>query len=220
MLLTNPLQFIVNAIYLVPALLIGIIGHEVAHAAVAVARGDQTPRIEGRVSLNPQQHLDPFGTLAVFFIYFGWGKPLRINPYRLRGRLDAVLVWLAGPLASFLIAVAISIPLKAILTGHLLSVQFPLVQLILVVFYFNVLLAVVNLIPIPGLDGYNILAALFRRRFSKLFFDMDANRQVILLVAVLVLIFAPFFLGMSLFDYLYAPVAQGLLGTDVRPNGF
>ena len=220
MLLTNPLQFIVDAIYLVPALLIGIVGHEFAHAAVAVARGDQTPRLEGRLTLNPRAHLDPLGTIAVFFIYFGWGKPLRINPYRLRSRLDPVFVWIAGPVASFLIAIALSIPLKLVLSSGVLGLESPLVQLVLVAFYFNVLLAVVNVLPIPGLDGYNLLGALFRRRFSKFFFRMDTKRQVILLVVIAILIFAPFLLGMSVFDYLYTPVAQLLLGSGVRPAGF
>lgn len=220
MLLTNPLQFIVNAIYLVPALLIGIVGHEFAHAAVAVARGDQTPRLEGRLTLSPRAHLDPLGTIAVFFIYFGWGKPLRINPYRLRSRLDPVFVWIAGPLSSFLIAVALSIPLKLVFSSAIVGLDSPLVQLILVAFYFNVLLAVVNILPIPGLDGYNLVGALFRRRYSRLFYRVDTNRQVILLVVIVLLIFAPFLLGVSVFDYLYTPVAQALLGSGVRPMGF
>ncbi|TME48006.1 MAG: site-2 protease family protein [Chloroflexi bacterium] len=220
MLLTNPLQFVINAIYLLPALVVGIVGHELAHAAVAVARGDQTPRLDGRLSISPRQHLDPLGTIAAFFIYFGWGKPIRLNPYRMRTAWDPALVWLAGPLASFLIAIAISIPLKLLLTSGVLGLESPPVQLLLVAFYFNVLLAVVNIIPIPGLDGYHFLGALLRRRFSKLFFQLDSNRQVILLAVIVVLIFAPLLLGATVLDYLYAPVAQLLLGSGVRPIGF
>jgi Zn-dependent protease len=220
MLLTNPLQFVINAIYLLPAIAIGIVGHELAHAGVAVARGDQTPRLDGRLSINPQQQLDPLGTLAAFFIYFGWGKPMRLNPYRMRHYWDPALVWLAGPMASFLIAIALSIPLKLVLTSGLLSLQSPPVQVLLVIFYFNVLLAVVNLIPIPGLDGYNLLGVLLRRRFSKLFYRLDSNRQVILLAVIVVLIFTPALLGETILDYLYTPVAQLLLGSGVRPVGF
>ena len=220
MLLTNPLQFILNALYLVPALVLGIVGHELAHAAVAVGRGDQTPRLDGRLSLNPQQHLDPFGTLAVFFIYFGWGKPLRLNPYRMRRPLDPALVWIAGPIASFLIAAALAVPLRWLLSPSAAGIPSPIVQLILVAFYFNVLLAVVNIIPIPGLDGYQLLGALFRRRFSKLFYRLDSNRQVILLVAVVILLFTPALLGSTILDYLYAPFAQLLLGTSAKPAGF
>jgi Zn-dependent protease len=220
-LLSNPLQFIINAIYLVPALVLGLVVHELAHAAVAVARGDQTPRLDGRLSLDPRHHLDPLGTLVVFFIYFGWGRPLRLNPYRMRGSLDPALVWLAGPLASLLVAVALSIPLKLLLASGVLGFDSPPFQLILVAFYFNVLLAVLNLLPIPGLDGYNILGALFRRRYMKLFVGVDANRQAILLGVVLVVLFAPFVLGSaSIFDLFYDPVARALLGNSLRPSGF
>jgi Zn-dependent protease len=219
-LLSNPLQFIVNAIYLIPALVLGLVVHEFAHAAVAVARGDQTPRLEGRLSLDPRHHLDPLGTLVVFFIYFGWGRPLRLNPYRMRSRLDPALVWLAGPLASLLVAIALSIPLKLLLASGFVGFDSPPFQVILVAFYFNVLLAVVNILPIPGLDGYNLLGALFRRRNAKLFFWADTNRQAILLGVVLVLIFAPFLLGSSVLDLLYDPVARGLLGSSIRPTGF
>jgi Zn-dependent protease len=219
-LLTNPLQFILNALYLVPALVLGIVGHEVAHAAVAVRRGDQTPRLDGRLSFNPRQHLDPLGTLAVFFIYFGWGKPLRLNPYRMRRPLDPALVWIAGPVASFLIAIVLALPLRWLLSpaGH--GIPSPVVQLILVAFYFNMLLAVINIIPIPGLDGYHLLGVLFRRRFSKLFYRIDTNRQVILLVAVVILIFTPALLGATVFDYIYAPFGQLLLGSSAKPAGF
>ena len=221
MLLSNPLQFIINAIYLVPALVLGLVVHEVAHAAVAVARGDQTPRLDGRLSLDPRHHLDPLGTLVVFFIYFGWGRPLRLNPFRMRSSLDPALVWLAGPLASLLVAIALSIPLKLLLASGVIAFDSPLFQLILVAFYFNVLLAVVNILPIPGLDGYNVLGALFRRRYAKFFSQVDANRQAILLAVVLVVLFAPLVLGSaSIFDLLYDPIARVLLGGSLRPSGF
>src|ERR1700694_3796511 len=203
-----------------PALVLGLVAHELAHAAVAVARGDQTPRLDGRLSLDPRHHLDPLGTLVVFFIYFGWGRPLRLNPYRMHTRPDPALVWLAGPLASLLVAIALSIPLKLLLASRSVAFDSPVFQWILVAFYFNVVLAVVNIIPIPGLDGYNILGALFRRRYARFFFKVDANRQTILLVAVLVVIFAPFVLrSSSLFDVLYDPVARVLLGGSFPPIG-
>src|SRR5438105_14721551 len=106
------MQFVVNALYLIPALLIGLIGHEFSHAAVAVARGDETPRLDGRLSLDPSHHLDPLGTIAIFLIHFGWAKPVRINPGRMRHRFDPALVALAGPLTNLLIAVVLSMPLK------------------------------------------------------------------------------------------------------------
>src|SRR5207253_10085234 len=82
------MQFVINALYLIPALLVGLIGHEFSHASVAVARGDETPRLDGRLSLNPSHHLDPLGSIAVLLVGFGWAKPVRINPYRMRGRSE------------------------------------------------------------------------------------------------------------------------------------
>jgi Zn-dependent protease len=213
--LADPTQFIVTALYLIPALVVGIVAHELAHAAVATARGDQTPRLDGRLSINPRDHLDPLGTLAVFFIHFGWGKPMRLNPYRMRRLSDPALVWLAGPLASLLVALALSIPLKLLLASRFLDPASPPFQVVLVAFYFNVLLAIVNLLPVPTLDGYNLLAALFRRRFSKLFNRVDANRQIILVVVVLLIFFIP-----GLFDYVYDPVSRLLLGDVIRPAQF
>lgn len=215
MLLSDPQQFIINAIYLVPALILGLVAHELAHARVAVARGDQTPRIDGRLSLNPRDHLDPLGTLAIFFVHFGWAKPVRLNPLRMRTALDPALVALAGPLANFLIALALSVPIKIALSASVLDTGSPLWDIVLVAFYLNVLLAVLNILPIPGLDGYNLLAALFRRRYGKFFFQMDSNRQIILLVLILIIFFIP-----GVFDYVYDPVARLLLGVAVRPPGF
>src|SRR5438046_5134999 len=106
------MQFVVNALYLIPALLIGLIGHELSHAAVAVARGDETPRLDGRLSLNPSHHLDPLGSIAVLLVGFGWAKPVRINPYQMRGPFDAGLVTVAGPLANTVLAVVLSLPIK------------------------------------------------------------------------------------------------------------
>jgi Zn-dependent protease len=211
----DPYRFILNAIYLVPALVIGLVAHELAHAAVAVARGDQTPRLDGRLSLDPSHHLDPLGTIAVFFVHFGWAKPIRLNPYRMRSALDPALVALAGPFANLLIALLLSLPIKLALAGGFLDPASPPWALLLVAFYLNVLLAIINLLPLPMLDGYNLLGALFRRRFSKFFFRIDSYRQVILLVAVVVLLFIP-----GLLDVAYDPVAGFLLGAPIRPSGF
>src|SRR3989475_1257021 len=121
----DPMQFVINALYLIPALLVGLIGHELSHAAVAVARGDETPRLDGRLSLNPSHHLDPLGSIAVLLVGFGWAKPVRINPYRMRGPFDAALVAVAGPLANLVLAVLFSIPIKLGLNAGTFDVHGP-----------------------------------------------------------------------------------------------
>lgn len=216
----DPIQLIVSAVFLVPGLLLGLVLHEAAHAAVAVARGDQTPRLDGRLSLNPAHHLDPLGTIAVLLVHFGWAKPVRINPYRMRHRFDPALVAAAGPLTNFLIALALSIPLKLAFASGLgsnLQLTFAqsaveiLMTFAVVAFYLNVVLAVFNLLPIPPLDGYNLVATLLRRRFPVFFSRVDANSQVIGLVLLVLLFFVPPARAL-VFVPVYSAAGQWLLG--------
>lgn len=210
MLFGDPGQFIINALYLIPALLVGLIGHELAHAAVAVSRGDQTPRLDGRLSLDPSHHLDPLGTIAIFFIGFGWAKPVRINPLRMHSALDPGLVALAGPLANLFIAVLLSLPIKRAFNAGILDTTSPAWRLLVTAFFLNVALAVLNLLPIPPLDGYNFLASVFRRRFAEFFFWIDSNRYTIMLVFIVVVVLGGF-LGLSFLPFLYRPVANLIL---------
>lgn len=205
----DPTQFLINALYLIPALLIGLTGHEFAHALVAVARGDQTPRLDGRLSLNPSHHLDPMGTIAIFFIGFGWAKPVRINSMRLRSPLDGALVALAGPIANLVIAFLLAILIKLGIPGSFDPNSVPW-RFVWVAFSLNVILAVFNLLPIPPLDGYSFLSSLFRRRFPEFFFRIDSNRQMILLGFVLVLLVSGF-LGLNILRIISSPVIRFIL---------
>lgn len=216
----DPIQIIVSAIFVIPGLLLGLVLHEAAHAAVAVARGDQTPRLDGRLSLNPARHLDPLGTIAILLVHFGWAKPVRINPFRMRHRYDPALVALAGPLTNFLIALALSIPIKlAFASGMGTNLQLTFVQspvdilltFAVLAFYLNVVLAVFNLLPIPPLDGYNLVATLLRRRLPGFFARIDANSQVIGLALLVILFFVPP-VRAAVFAPVYAAAGQWLLG--------
>ena len=89
----------------IPGLIIAMVIHEYAHARVAVALGDFTPKLMGRLTLNPRAHIDPVGLLMLFLIRFGWAKPVVINPNNFRQpRRDDILVSVAGPLANLLTA--------------------------------------------------------------------------------------------------------------------
>src|SRR4051812_27134518 len=101
-LFTSPLSFFVAAI----ALLIAITVHEFSHALSADKLGDPTPRLQGRISLNPLVHLDPIGTLLILFVGFGWGKPVVFDPFNLKNpRKDAAIISLAGPASNFILAI-------------------------------------------------------------------------------------------------------------------
>jgi len=146
-------------IFIAIALVISLSVHEFAHALTAVKCGDPTPKYAGRLTLNPLAHLDPLGTLMIFVIHFGWGKPVPINQNNLRDpRWHMLLVSVAGPLSNFMLALFSAFLMKIFWQTPLLFGFFKtLTQL-------NIILLVFNLLPIPPLDGSKVLLALFPPR--------------------------------------------------------
>ncbi len=143
-------------------LLIAFTVHEFAHAWTADQLGDDTPRRNGRLSLNPLRHLDPLGTLMLLFAGFGWAKPVPINPSALERRTPAgtMLVSVAGPFSNLVLALLGSVPFKAgLLTAGLSGNSLiPTVADVLQVFVFiNLILLLFNLLPISPLDGEKVL---------------------------------------------------------------
>jgi Zn-dependent protease len=150
-LLTNPVLFISFII----ALLLAITIHEFSHAWMSNFLGDPTAKLSGRLTLNPFAHLDPFGTIMLFLVGFGWGKPVPFNPYLLRrgGKVAPLLIALAGPVSNFILAFALSITYRLLLPYYGNS---PLIDVLYVIIEINIILMVFNLIPIPPLDGSKI----------------------------------------------------------------
>jgi Zn-dependent protease len=151
-LLNSPILFI----SFIVALIVAISIHEFSHAWMANFLGDPTARLAGRLTLNPLAHLDPFGTLMLFLVGFGWGKPVPFNPYFLRrgGKAGPLLIALAGPISNFLLAIALSFTYRAL--SPLLGSSSLLVGLHVII-EINIILMVFNLLPIPPLDGSKIL---------------------------------------------------------------
>ena len=138
------------ALLFLPGFLIGLTIHEAAHAISAKWLGDRTAERMGRISLNPLRHLSPLGTLALFFIGFGWGKPVIVNLYNFKKpKLYYLLSSLAGPVSNLL--------LSAIALGILyLRPHWIVGWICMSVYFINAILACVNLLPIPPLDGSKI----------------------------------------------------------------
>lgn len=149
---------LIRFLYIIPAALIAIVFHEFAHGFVSYKLGDPTPKKEGRLSLNPLNHLDPAGTLCLVLFGFGWAKPVRIDSYYYKNKKwGIVLVALAGPLMNFLIAF-----ISALLVGITLKftpTYYGLIEFLTFLTLINIGLGVFNLLPFPPLDGSKVFAA-------------------------------------------------------------
>lgn len=194
---TDPLAFV----FLAAALILAISLHEFAHALAADLQGDRLPRAMGRVSLNPVRHLDPLGTLLIFLVGFGWGKPVEFRRQALASpRFGAAIVALAGPLMNLLLAVVGAFgAVWAVRSGNETLFLF-----FRTFFLINVLLAVFNLIPIPPLDGSRLLTIFLPPSKQHILFFLDRYGMVILLILLL-------FGGTVFLDRLIDPVAQFIL---------
>jgi len=148
--------FDVDMIFRIPALLIALTVHEYAHARVAVALGDPTPRFEGRLTLNPIAHLDPFGLIMLWLVQFGWAKPVSVNPRNFKnGRQGMMFVSLAGPGVNLITAfVAVII---FVILNHMGIREYWIMTTLRYICSYNVMFAVFNMLPIPPLDGSKVL---------------------------------------------------------------
>jgi len=148
-LFSSPLQFL----FVAAAILLGFTVHEFTHAYVADKFGDDTPRLMGRLTLNPAAHLDLVGTIFLLIAGFGWGKPVIVNPRNFKNPIwDNVTVSLAGPMSNLVIAVILGLIYR--------FANLPLIinQALVVFVFYNLVLMIFNFLPIPPLDGSKILS--------------------------------------------------------------
>lgn len=139
-----------TALFLLPGLIVGLTIHEAAHAITAKWLGDRNPERMGRISLNPFRHLSPLGTLALFVLGFGWGKPVVINIYNFkRPKLYYFLSSIAGPISNLILC---TLSLGILYLRPHWTIQFVCTS----IFFINAILAVINLLPVPPLDGSKI----------------------------------------------------------------
>lgn len=169
-----------NFIWLI-ALIIAITIHEFSHALAAEYLGDPTPRLMGRLTLNPLAHLDPLGTLFLLFTRFGWGKPVQFDPFNLKNpRKDAALISLAGPTSNLLLATCLSLLLRLFLIANLSF----LTSLFLPIIFMNVGLAVFNLIPVHPLDGFKVVGGILPEELARDWYKLE-NYGMFLLIMIL-----------------------------------
>ena len=178
---------LVQYILLIPLLLFSLSFHEYAHGKTADLLGDPTPKMQGRLTLNPMAHLSLLGTLVLLITRrFGWAKPVQVNPRNFNNRKQGMMiVGLAGPTANILIATVLGITFN--LFGGLLT---KLIKPEIVVIFFglgvaiNLGLAIFNLIPVPPLDGSEIMEGLIPKGNEKIIKNLEAYGPFFLLLFV------------------------------------
>jgi len=183
--------------------------HEFAHAWTATMFGDDTPRINGRLTLNPISHLDPMGSLLLLVAGFGWAKPVPVNPYALSRRSSAALMWvsLAGPLSNLILAALAAIPFRVGLISaynaflpneSILPTQ---EQFLYEFVYINLILFFFNLLPVAPLDGEKILLYFLPPSAARTYESFRPYGPIILMIVV----FAAPFLGINILGRILGP---------------
>ena len=199
-LFNNQFVFLSGLVSLVVAITI----HEFSHALAADRLGDPTPRVQGRLTLNPLAHLDPLGTLMLLIARFGWGKPVVFDPFNLRHpRRDTAIISFAGPLSNLLLASLLSIILHVLLTTPSAMIFYIIIQPIIVM---NVFLAIFNLVPIHPLDGFKIVEGMLPREYAIQWRQLEPYGMIFLLFMVF-----PVFGGNAPVTRVIMPVIQFIL---------
>lgn len=156
----------IEAVFPLLVLFFSIVIHEIAHGSMALLLGDTTAKREGRLTLNPIKHVDLFGTIILPLLLFilragiivGWAKPVPVNPYNFKDQKWGMLkVSLAGPATNILIAILFGLLIRFVNLSDNLAVAFSIIS------FYNLYLALFNLLPIPPLDGSHILFSFFSK---------------------------------------------------------
>ena len=163
-----------------PGLVIALVIHEYAHAKAADVMGDFTPRMTGRLTLNPMAHIDPIGLIMLLVVRFGWAKPVMINARNFRNwRQGELLVALAGPMANLLVAFISLLAMAVLFKLGMLSEGVRLVLSMMVLF--NINFAIFNMLPLPPLDGSKVLMVLLPGRLAYKLMSLERYSFIILI---------------------------------------
>lgn len=179
---------LLQIVLLIPGILLGFTFHEYGHALVAYKLGDETPKIDGRLTLNPFAHIDIIGFIALLFVNFGWGKSVRTNPSAFKKYYrDDFLVSVAGVIGNLIVVICAIVCYGILIkfnyvNGGVFQIIVMIVQITVEV---NVLLFILNLVPIPGFDGFHMLRDLFPSFFSEIEETLYRYRVIIMIVFII-----------------------------------
>ena len=189
---------IVSILINIIALMVAIIPHEIAHGYVAYPCGDTTAKDDGRLSLNPLHHIDPVGLISMVIFRFGWAKAVPINPYRFKGnrKVASLLVSLAGVFTNFVLGL-----ISGIILVYLNYKSSAFVPLFTSIFWYNIMLGVFNLVPLPPLDGSKVLATFLPENLEYKFYRYEKYFYFVLVIMI--------FSG--LVDKFIGPIVYGII---------
>ncbi len=225
---TNQID-IYSTVISLPGLIVALSLHEFAHAWMAVKLGDPTPKMQGRLNVNPLSHMDPIGTICLLFAGFGWGKPVQINPTNFRKpEKDSAKVALAGPVMNFMLSIISSIIyalliVAAIKTGNYetgltgytyTGVWGTLINIMLYSMFLNLGLCIFNLLPFPPLDGSKIFRAILRGKAKEFLYTLEKYSMIIIMILFAThatsYIISPII--EAIYDYVLVPIISAILG--------
>lgn len=178
---SNP-EYWISVLYSLPAVLFALSAHECAHAFAAYKAGDPTARNLGRMTLDPTKHLDLFGTICLMLFGFGWAKPVPINSRNFKhGKRDNVLVSIAGILTNLLLSfIAFAVYFIAVMGFGVTNEIF--IRLMQPLITLNMALAVFNILPIPPLDGFQLISTALSRKSFKVVNVLNRYGFIILII--------------------------------------
>lgn len=190
--------FLMNLIAGLPGLVIAMVIHEYSHARVADWLGDYTPRMQGRLTLNPAAHVDPIGLVMLFIVHFGWAKPVQVNPYNFQNpRRDDILVSVAGP-ASNLIMAFVALIIFTLLIKFGLPISDGVLAVFKLIIIYNINFAIFNMLPFPPLDGSHILRNLLPYELAQKFEILERYSFIFLIII----------LATPILSYVFIPIQR------------
>lgn len=190
----DPVAWFMDKLIILPGIIVGLSFHEYAHAYVAYRLGDDTPRFQNRLTVNPARHIDPIGFIALLFVGFGWGRPVEINPRNFKNmRRDELLVSIAGVTMNLILAAVFAVILglfirfSGVTSSTALGME-TIPQIISSMLYYciyiNLVLMIFNLLPIPPLDGFNVVTEIFDLRRYDWWYTVYNYGNIILIALI------------------------------------
>jgi Zn-dependent protease len=220
----DPVVFLIGSLFLIPAIAVAVPAHELGHGVAAYLAGDPSPRNRGYLGLRLRRYFNVYGIVAAFLANVTWGNPVPVNEYRLAGAGRKLIHVLGGPAANLLVAAVMGVVVKLLVAAGAMPVLSTLAQppldalatLCFAIFFLNLATFAFQLLPVPGLDGWRVVEALFRHRNPRFFFDVAARTQLIWMIAIAVVILSPFLLHFSILNLgvaiFFQPTSNAILG--------